>query len=729
MLGRLVSNGHENWTELQREISGRIVWLFGAATWFAYYVIVSRSDGDFTLVALASVGWLAAFGFALQARTAGRWLPTALTLLAFVGICVVYGPLSYGQAAELFPLVATLAVVLLNPLPALLVAGASMYLALSPPLLSAATRQTQGLLWLLVLALLLMRQHQLRTALHQAWGEADHVASLAREVRLRQQEVNQLNKALHVANGLLKRSLRELTEAQLEAAEARHLKEQFATTVSHELRTPLNVILGFLEVMQRYPEVYGSVNWTPTLRRDIREVQRSARYLSDLVDDILDLARVQALKMPIHRERTDLRALLDEVATLAERLLLEDRGVRLCVEASTHLPELFVDPTRIRQVLLNLVANACRFTSEGSISVRAVLQQDEVVVSVADTGPGIPPEQLERIFEEFQQSSQGDLAVLHRGGKGLGLAIAKRFVQMHGGRIWAESELGRGSTFFFSLPMAEKQFIALAPVPAHSAGDAAASPSIVLVDQGDAGAFLGRQLDGFRVLAVPDAAAAHRAVQELHPAAVIVNVRPEEVESGPGQLLVPEPVPVIRCSLPVGHWLKEPELFDDWLVKPVDTDGLLRAINRFREAQRIMIVDDDVSFVRLMRRILEAQGRNLQVSWAHTGPEALGKLALNGVDILLLDLALPGMSGRAVARALRQAERERPLAIVAVTAVQPGIDNLHAPVRAFSVRMQAGMSEEHTLALIRSCLSHLQPSYGLAPVAAEPAAGLGAIPA
>jgi signal transduction histidine kinase len=216
------------------------------------------------------------------------------------------------------------------------------------------------------------------------------MASLVQVVRSHQEEVNRLNKALKVANGLLKRSLAELALAQKEAGEARQLKEQFATTVSHELRTPLNIILGFLEVMQHYPEAYGDVNWTPTLRRDLGEIQRSASYLSALVNDILDLARVQALKMPIRRAPARLPELVDEVLSLATRLI-RDRGVtRLVADVPADLPPLAIDETRIRQVLLNLVANACRFTNRGEVRVSARLEKDEVVVSVQDTGAGIP---------------------------------------------------------------------------------------------------------------------------------------------------------------------------------------------------------------------------------------------------------------------------------------------------------------------------------------------------
>ena len=524
-LGR-ASTHLENVEELERSLVLRAGAVLAILAWLAWYRELIPRQRDYRLIGLSLAGSVLMLGPALLRTLPARWrgliqVGTGLTITTFA-----YHSLGYTDAAPFFVLPTMLAAFLLSPWSAPAVALVSWVLLGGVP--------TMGDLWpqralvLTVGALAALWSLSIREEIANAWKYAERSARLTHEVREQQQKVRELNKALQLSNDLLRRSLSELAAAQRETEEARRLKEQFATTVSHELRTPLNVILGFIEVMQRYPEVYGDVTWTPDLRRDISEIQTSARYLSDLVDDILDLARVQALKMPIHREHTDLASLVQEVADLASRLLMDKEDVRLRTELPSDLPEAYVDRTRIRQVLINLLANAARFTEHGQITISARLAGDEVVLSVADTGTGIPPDQLETIFDEFSQVSGYSDERLQRLGKGLGLAIAKRFVQMHGGRIWAESQLGRGSTFSFSLPLSAKQVARLGPPLLQQGRRALGAPTIVVVDTGERGsAFLGRHLDGFEVVPAASLAETRKLVHRLHPRAVIVNSPPD----------------------------------------------------------------------------------------------------------------------------------------------------------------------------------------------------------
>ena len=197
--------------------------------------------------------------------------------------------------------------------------------------------------------------------------------------------------------------------------------------------------MGFSEMMYRRPETYGDVRWTPPLRGDVREIYTSARHLMSMIDDILDLSRVEAQRMPLRLEPTDLSPLIRELAETGSALL-RDRPVTLTVDLSPNLSPLIVDRTRIRQVILNLVNNAARFTDEGTITIRAEQHAQDVTVTVSDTGVGIEPSQLGVIFEEFGQSGQD--SAWGRGGAGLGLAICKQFVRLHGGDISVTSKLG-----------------------------------------------------------------------------------------------------------------------------------------------------------------------------------------------------------------------------------------------------------------------------------------------
>ena len=443
-----VSTHRENWEGLRRALVWRAAVVLAALAWLAWLreSAAKPVDNGLTWLTVAAAAFMV--GLAVTRRLPARWAAVSLACVALIAVGLVYRVLGYTQAAPFLAIPVAIAALAVSPWLAPVFGLADWLLLGSDPAGAWAGRSFV----LVVVGIVMLWGHYLHRELANAWSYAERYAGLTEEVRRRQEQVRQLNKSLQVSNALLKRSLGELAAAQRETEAARQLKEQFATTVSHELRTPLNVILGFVEVMQRYPEVYGEVTWTPELRRDISEIQVSARYLSDLVDDILDLARIQALKMPVHRKHANLLGLVREAADLASRLLLEREGVALRLELPPSLPEVYVDGTRVRQVLLNLLANAARFTQHGHITVSAGLGQDEVVLSVSDTGTGIPADQLEVIFDEFSQAQNSGADSLRRSGTGLGLAIVRRIVRLHGGELRLESQEGRGTAAIVALP-------------------------------------------------------------------------------------------------------------------------------------------------------------------------------------------------------------------------------------------------------------------------------------
>jgi len=305
-----------------------------------------------------------------------------------------------------------------------------------------------ALLWS-ILTLAWMASRGLYVVADWAWSSQQHSVRLMAELRERQQELNQTVTALTEATRRLERTGYELAVARLRADEARQLKERFAANISHELRTPLNLILGFSEMIYFRPEVYGETQLPMGLRRDVHHIYQSSRQLLDLVNDVLDLSRIDGARMTINREPTELALVIDEAVSTI-RNLVRGRPVELVTEVPDDLPTIDLDRTRIRQVLRNLLNNAVRFTDEGSIAIAVTQQAQNVNVCVADTGAGIPQDELPRIFDEFHQV---DMSLRRsREGAGLGLAISRRFVQLHGGRIWVESELGEGSTFYVRLP-------------------------------------------------------------------------------------------------------------------------------------------------------------------------------------------------------------------------------------------------------------------------------------
>ncbi|MCY3796936.1 MAG: HAMP domain-containing sensor histidine kinase, partial [Chloroflexi bacterium] len=263
----------------------------------------------------------------------------------------------------------------------------------------------------------------------------------------------------------LRQALDDLTEAHYQltqlnqlahdlrhqADEARRAKEQFVANVSHELRTPLNMIIGFSEMALNSPETYGRPI-PQTLLADLEIVLRNSQHLSSLIDDVLDLSQIEAGQMALMKEGAALGEIVDEAVT-AVRPLFNSKGLTLRRDIPLNLPALYCDRVRIRQVLLNLLSNAGRFTERGGVQVCARREEQAIIVSVADTGPGIVAEEMEEIFKPFQQIDGSVQS--HWAGSGLGLSVSKHFVELHKGRMWLESEPEQGATFYFRLPIEE----------------------------------------------------------------------------------------------------------------------------------------------------------------------------------------------------------------------------------------------------------------------------------
>jgi signal transduction histidine kinase len=243
------------------------------------------------------------------------------------------------------------------------------------------------------------------------------------------------------------RLFREIEDKSLELEVANRHKSAFLANMSHELRTPLNAIIGFSQVL-----LDSSMQVSDDERvQFLTDIFSSGRHLLNLINEILDLSKIEAGRMELQMEPGSLQAILDAVCSTV-RPLAGEKAINLDVE-SRSVPLLYMDAARIKQVLLNLVGNAIKFTPQGGqVWVRTYNDEAMVRVEVGDTGPGISTEDHERIFLEFQQAGSDSGKPE---GTGLGLALARKFVEMHDGKLWVESELGKGSRFFFTLPLRE----------------------------------------------------------------------------------------------------------------------------------------------------------------------------------------------------------------------------------------------------------------------------------
>jgi signal transduction histidine kinase len=270
--------------------------------------------------------------------------------------------------------------------------------------------------------------------------------TMAQALRQREEELHARGEELARLNALLTGQQEELRRINTELAAASRHKSEFLASMSHELRTPLNAVIGFTELLA--VGTYGLL--PPRVEEPLQEIRENAKRLMGLISDVLDLAKIEAGRMELSCAEYLVGDVVESVAATV-RPLAQGKGLALVVEVEPDLPEGYGDAQRIRQALLNLAGNAVKFTEAGEIRIRARRQEAAFVFEVADTGIGVPGEILDRIFEPFHQADAS--VTREHGGVGLGLSIAKRFVEMHGGRIWAESTPGRGSLFAFSIPI------------------------------------------------------------------------------------------------------------------------------------------------------------------------------------------------------------------------------------------------------------------------------------
>jgi signal transduction histidine kinase/CheY-like chemotaxis protein len=496
------------------------------------------------------------------------------------------------------------------------------------------------------------------TWFEHAYERARHNERVARD---HQAELKRTLKALDEVTHRLERANYMLTMARDQAEEAQRLKQRFAQTISHELRTPLNLIVGFAELMTQSPEYYGG-QLPGAYLRDLNIMHRNACHLQNLVNDVLDLARIEAAQMSILPEETDPAALLQEAVNTA-RSLVEARGLALHIEVEPNLPRLWVDPTRIRQVLFNLLNNAARFTEQGSVAVSVCQQGQEVRFAVADTGVGIASEDIPRIFDEFHQADGGTRR--RHEGAGLGLAISRRFVELHGGRIWVESQVSKGSTFFFSLPMYCHDLPDLtgsrpSEVTRRPPVKASEEPILLVVTRSlSAAALLTRYVRGFRTVVAPDLEQARHTARQLMPQAVVVDRACEELDPAKLEMIAGEwelpGTPFMTCPLPGEEPLRQRLAVDGYLIKPVSRQNLWDVLRQFGEGvDKVLVVDDDQDFVLLMSRLLEDSPiRRYQTISAYTGREGLAMIRHHRPDLVLLDLMLPDMDGVQVIERVR----------------------------------------------------------------------------
>jgi len=457
------------------------------------------------------------------------------------------------------------------------------------------------------------------------------------------------------------------------AEQANLTKSTFLANMSHELRTPLNAIIGYSEMLEEEAEERGLRDLAP----DLSKIQAAGKHLLALINDVLDLSKIEAGKMELFLEDFDVRALVQDVESTIRPLVEKNQNV-LEVSCPADIGTIHADLTRVRQVLFNLVSNATKFTQHGRVGLDVfplrIAGQDWVEFAVADTGIGLTPEQQRRLFQSF---SQADPSTSRKyGGTGLGLVISRRFAQMMGGDIQLRSEFGRGSVFTVRLPRVPGP---ARPAPGHSdaPADPPFAPLVLVADDDKATRELisrGLQKEGFRVLAASSGEEALRLAREKRPDAISLDVLMPGMDGWTvlralkGNPLTAS-IPVVMVSMlddqDTGYALGAA----DYLTKPFDREKLVLALRRFRQGSSprpVLVVEDDPATRDLVRRALERDG--WIVSEADNGRRALESLSRTVPDLIVLDLMMPEMDGFEFVTELRRSEAGRRIPVVVVTA-------------------------------------------------------------
>jgi signal transduction histidine kinase/CheY-like chemotaxis protein len=667
------------------------------------------------VVAILAAGWIITSALHTRHMRAASWIFIGTLLLANVAEVLLFphGPALYffaviGVAAALLRSERGTGLLILVNLAC--IAALGVYLA---PALSLGEVFWPAVVTFLVSGAAWLGTHQLYTVLKWEWHSTQQSIAAAREAQEHRAELMHLNKELDGAYLRLERMNRMLILARKEAEEATALKMQFANTVSHELRSPINMILGFSDMMVNSPEVYGSQPWAPRLQNHIQQIYQSSQHLSQLIDDVLDMARIDAYRLALVKESADVEDVITETYEIAHNLF-EARRLYLRVEIEPDLPPLMLDRTRIRQVLLNLLTNAVRFTQEGGVTIRAFRRsapiqhaphnggtaeptpQSQVVVCVSDTGIGIDKADLPKLFQEF-----GQLENVYRWsrGAGLGLFISKQLIELHGGHIWAESEAGLGTTFYIGLPTepdgADPGLTTMTMTAANTNANTDAFWSnlehkaqarrtlLILGDDPKVKRLLGTELHAYDMTWLPGDSSMRTcadAIEEVHPCAIIrvtgdCAVNADALAAHPAWDAV-SGVPVITCHLPgLFESASAQRFLSNYLIKPISrrklADALAKLEGEHGRIGRVLIVDDDPAMREFLSLTLgNVLGNGVRVFDAGDGATALAMVHRQRPDTVLLDLNLPDMDGFDLADQIHTVYGDA-VRVIAVTARDP----------------------------------------------------------
>jgi len=459
-------------------------------------------------------------------------------------------------------------------------------------------------------------------------------------------------------------------QAVMEMREIDRLKSQFLANMSHELRTPLNSIIGFSRVILK--GIDGPVS--ELQQQDLTAIYNSGQHLLSLINDILDLSKIEAGKMELAFDEVNMTDITSSVLSTMSGLV-KDKQIQLKSIIEPDLPTVRADTIRVRQVMINLLSNAAKFTDEGDIMVEVRLRpgptgRNEVCVSVIDTGQGITPEDQAKLFQPFTQVD--DSPTRKTGGTGLGLSICQHLINMHGGRIWIDSEVGKGSTFSFTLPLFRQEKIS----------ETAAGKNRVILAIDDDPQIISLyerylQPQGYQVIALSDPKRAVERVKQVKPFAVTLDIMMPNIDGWQVlDTLKSDPetrqTPVIICSI-IDDFEKGFSLgAADYLVKPILEDDIVDALDRLNadgSIREVLVIDDDPNDLRLIGKILNDDGR-YKAALAEGGRKGWDLISSGSPPhAVILDLFMPDINGFEILGNMRADPKLRDIPVIVISGV------------------------------------------------------------
>ncbi len=478
------------------------------------------------------------------------------------------------------------------------------------------------------------------------------------------------------------RSFEVAQQAVVEIREADRLKSEFLANMSHELRTPLNSIIGFSRVILK--GIDGPIN--EIQQQDLEAIHHSGQHLLDMINNILDLSKIEAGKMEISIEEMEIKDIIDSVISTA-RGLIKEKPLKLFDNSSKDLPTVLADRTRIRQILLNLLQNATKFTDEGTITVETEIIKDpgskgeHLKISVSDTGMGISLEDQKSLFERF---SQVDSSLTRKvGGSGLGLSISEHLVELQGGTIDLISEPGKGSTFWFTLPVSSPTVVEEIQIP--EVIDTEARVILSIDDDEKVISLYKRYLNphGYQVIALTNPLKALEQIKEIKPYAITLDIMMpnkdgwqviQDIKSDPEA----SSIPIVICSIVEDRDKAYKLGAADYLVKPILEDELVAAIKDLnlsedRLVHDILIVDDDPSVMQLIKIALRDEP-SFRLQYANGGLRGLELMKDRVPDAVILDLMMPDLDGFSVLETMKEDPKLGKIPVIVLTAAELTIE-------------------------------------------------------